>query len=409
MTRKHVVVVGAGFAGLTAGFDLYNSGFEVTVLEALSRVGGRVWSAELSNGAVAELGGEWIWSEDTALIQLAERLDLSLVKVGVDFRIRKVINGPAVSSDQQKEVHRTAFNALRALDPTVVSNLTVGEFLDRVPISAPQRLLLSSRLRSSYGTDLYKIALRMLGDYSLGSISEYFRLAQGNQSLADELEARLPDVRLGHMVTRINHHDTGVIVYGRAENEFEIIADAVVAALPVKLLAKLPFEPPLPPLIDKAISTVSMGAAAKLTVGVRNRPRLFAVQDVEMSYWCWTGNGESGQARSAVTAFCGSKLAQKNLNTESRDPSTWISKLKSSLLDVDFINDPIMVDWSQEELAGGCYSAFDNASTDMIPHLSQPVGRLFFAGEHTDEDSGTMQGAVASGLRAAKQVGEVFL
>jgi len=68
-----------------------------------------------------------------------------------------------------------------------------------------------------------------------------------------------------------------------------------------------------------------------------------------------------------------------------------------------------MVNWSQEEWAGGCYSAFDNAAADQIPYLSQQVGRLFFAGEHTDEDSGTMQGAVASGLRAARQIGEVFI
>jgi monoamine oxidase len=409
MKNIHVVVVGAGFAGLTAAFELSSLGFSVTVLEARSRVGGRVWSTKLANGAIAELGGEWIWSEDKVVFQIADRLDLSLVKVGVDFRIRKVVNGPPVSSDQQKEANHLASSALLALDPAELSRLTVGEFLDILPLSDPQRLLLFSRLHSSYGTDLNKVALRMLGDYSLGKISEYFRFALGNQSLAEGLAARLPDVRLGHAATRVKYDDNGAIIYGRAENEFEIVADAVVFAIPVKLLAKLPFEPPLPRSINKAISSVAMGAAAKLAVGVRNRPGLFAAQDVEMPYWCWTGYDQSGSVRPVVTAFCGSDLALKNLNIESRDPSLWISRLESTIPNLDFTDDPIMVDWSREEWAGGCYSAFDNASTDMIPHLSQPVGRLFFAGEHTDEDSGTMQGAISSGLRAAGQIGEVFI
>ena len=110
-----------------------------------------------------------------------------------------------------------------------------------------------------------------------------------------------------------------------------------------------------------------------------------------------------------VTAFSGSSPALENLCVSSKDPSRWLSKLKSAVPSVDFMTDPIMVDWSQEEFSGGCYSAFDNASTDLIPHLFQPVGRLFFAGEHTDEDSGTMQGAIASGLRAAREIVEEFL
>ena len=328
MEKIYVAVVGAGFAGLTAAYELHNSGFAVTVLEAQSRVGGRVWSTELSNGAAAELGGEWIWSEDKDVIRMADRLDLPLVKVGVDFRIRKVVNGPAVSIDQQNEANRIGLESLSALDPQEVSELTIGEFLEDLPVSGAQRLLLSCRLGGSFGADLHNIALRMLGDYSLGDSSDYYRLAKGNQSLAEGLAAQVPDVRLGHVVTRVAHHHSGVIVYGRGQDEFEIAVEAVILAIPVKILAKLPFDPPLPPLIDKAISSVPMGTAAKLAIGAWNQPAPFAIQDAEAPYWSWCGLGHGGRSRPAITAFCGSNNAQKKLNAESKDPSLWVSRLK---------------------------------------------------------------------------------
>ena len=66
-----VVVVGAGFAGLSAALVLREAGLEVTVLEARERVGGRVWSATITNGAVVELGAEWIMDHDTEVLGLA--------------------------------------------------------------------------------------------------------------------------------------------------------------------------------------------------------------------------------------------------------------------------------------------------------------------------------------------------
>jgi monoamine oxidase len=406
--KKHIVVVGAGFAGLRAAFELFNSGFAVTVLEARQRVGGRVWSTKLPNGAIVELGGEWISSGEENVFEMAKRLDLPLVQVGLDFKIRNVVNGVAVSPDDQREATRIASNILAGMDRTAIVRSTLGEFLDDLPLNEPQRALLRARLQGSFGIDLGAIALRMVGDYSLGESGYYYRVATGNQSLAIAMAALLPDVRLGHAVSAVIYHQNGVSIKGRATNSaFDFEADAILLAIPVTRLAELEFNPVLPQVMAEGISSVPMGVAAKLAVGTQNPPDLRAIQDVEMPYWGWTGNGEKGVPRSAVTAFCGSKQAQQNLATNSYDPMIWFNKLRSAMPDLEFVNEPIMVDWSQDEWAGGCYSAFDNRATDMIPFLSRPVGRIFFAGEFTDEYSATMEGALASGLRAAKQVREV--
>jgi monoamine oxidase len=417
--RSHIAVVGAGFAGLAAGLELHNLGFAVTTVEARHRVGGRVWSTRLPNGAIVELGAEWIGPRDENVIEMAKRLDVPLEKVGVDFLIREAVNGAEVSSEDQQRVIQIAADTLAAIDKGTVAQSTLGEFVENLPIGEPERTLLRTRMQGSFGTDLRNIALRMLsfrtsplrgngsnadGDYA------YFRASEGNQSLAEAMAAQLPDVHLGHIVTTIAHHQTGVTISGQAgDDPFEIEADAVIIAVPVKLLAELEFSPALPTALAEAFSSVPMGTAAKLAIGTENPPSLRAIQDVEMPYWCWTGRGKDGVVRRAVTAFCGSKQAQQNLATNSNDPSTWFGKLQSANRDLEFVDGPIMVDWSQDEWARGCYSAFDNTATDMIPLLSQPVGRLFFAGEHTAERSATMDGALSSGLRAAQQVVEVLL
>jgi monoamine oxidase len=407
--KRHIAVEGGGFSGLAAAYELFNHGFAVMVLEARQRVGGRVWSIELPNGAIVELGGEWISSADKNAFKMARRLDLTLVQTGVDFRIRNVVNEPPVSRDDQRKTIQIAAESLAAMDKSLLNQSNVVEFLDDLPVSKSQRTLLSSRLQGSFGADLHDIALRMLGQFSIGESRDYYRIAAGNQSLATTLATRLPDVRLGDVATAVTHHQNGASIKGEAAHgAFDIDADAVILAIPVKRLADIESSPILPQAIGDAISSVPMGVAAKLVIGTQNSPPLFAVQDVEMPYWCWTGRGESGVPKSAVTAFCGSGQAQHRLSTDSDDPSIWFSKLQAANPDLDFVDDPIMVDWSQDEWARGCYSAFDNRAADLIPFLSQHVGRIFFAGEHTAVESGTMEGALASGLNAARQISEVF-
>ncbi|MEC8441768.1 MAG: FAD-dependent oxidoreductase [Cyanobacteriota bacterium] len=58
-----VVVIGGGFAGITAARDLKQRGFGVQLLEARDRLGGRTWHKEV-NGFNVELGGTWIhWTQ----------------------------------------------------------------------------------------------------------------------------------------------------------------------------------------------------------------------------------------------------------------------------------------------------------------------------------------------------------
>jgi putrescine oxidase len=72
---RDVVIVGAGPSGLTAARELKKAGLSVAVLEARDRVGGRTWTDTI-DGAMLEIGGQWVSPDQTALLALIEELGL---------------------------------------------------------------------------------------------------------------------------------------------------------------------------------------------------------------------------------------------------------------------------------------------------------------------------------------------
>ena len=72
---RDVVVVGAGAAGLTAAHELKKAGLSVAVLEARDRVGGRLWT-DVIDGAMLEIGGQWVSPDQQALIDTVAELGL---------------------------------------------------------------------------------------------------------------------------------------------------------------------------------------------------------------------------------------------------------------------------------------------------------------------------------------------
>jgi len=409
--KKHIGIIGAGFAGMAAALELYELDYRVTVLEARKRVGGRIWSTTLSNGEITELGGEWINGKDEHIVGLIDRLGLQKVEVGVNFLQRKVIVGAPVSIEEQQAAEELAVKTLVAMHKKDIEILSLGDFINSLALDAPQRKYFYSRLQISYGMELKKVALRMMEINTFPSQTSknedgcYYRVASGNMSVAQTIADKVEDVRFGHEIRSVEYTKQSVIIRGTsADGPFQLEVDGVVFAVPVKILAEIEFNPPLPVPINNAIASVSMGTAAKITAATSKRPTLRAYHDVETPYWCWTGKGGDGKVRKVVTAFCGSVQPQKKLATNSNHPGVWFEVLKSENPDLDFEGDPVMVDWSQAKFSRGCYSAFNNQAADNIPNLTKSVGRIYFAGEHTANNSATMDGAIESGLRAANQV-----
>lgn len=77
--KPHIAVVGAGLAGLRCADILLQNGFQVTIIEARNRVGGRLHQELLPNGHLADVGPNWIHgTDDNPMLDLAKQTNTAV-------------------------------------------------------------------------------------------------------------------------------------------------------------------------------------------------------------------------------------------------------------------------------------------------------------------------------------------
>ncbi len=404
-THARVIVVGAGLSGLSAALELQEAGVGVTVLEARERVGGRVWSTTLTNGAIVELGAEWIQAGDHAVHELAGRFGIPLVETRADYRRREPWGRDAAPLDAQDAFLAAAAQARAAMTPEAIAAGTLGAFLAGVHGDEAARRIVSNRLAGTCAQDLEQVALRV-SDGERAFVAErggrFFRMGPGNQTLATAIAGELDDLRLGVSVSMVEHAADGVRVHVGSTVER---ADAAVVTVPAPIAARLRFVPALPDELANALRELPMGVASKFAVATKHRPTIRSRQSDVTSMWCWVADGDDGPRR-CVASFAGSPAAQSALGIDRDLVAPWLDQLAAMNPDVTFEGEPVMYAWADDPFTLGSYAAFDNRSWDRHARFVEPVGRLAFAGEHTagPDHHGTMNGALLSGRRAAVQV-----
>jgi monoamine oxidase len=388
-----IVVVGAGIAGLTAALRFTEAGFDVTVLEARDRVGGRLLSVTLDNGAVAEMGGEWIRADHDGVARLARLLDVRLVPIGVDFALRDLAGAPAISREEHDRVARLVSSGIASLSAEERRSKSAEDLLDGIDDGSDALTLFRLRIEGSAAIPLSRVGVdELTGDFGVGA-GTYLRVEGGNQALALSAAKRLDDVRLNTPVDVIEVRDGGVrVVHGQQS----IAADGVVLAVPLPLLRSLRFDPPLDADLVEAIESIEMGTAAKLAVSMSSPPTLMARQNRDATWWCWTGNGGDGTARKTVTAFAGTQGAVSAVGND------WSQMLETAVPEFDLGDDSRFLDWGAEEWSFGCYSAL-GPDQERLFDAFDGRAEVVFAGEHTS-GSGSIDGAILSGERAAARL-----
>jgi monoamine oxidase len=401
-----VCVIGAGLAGLTAAAALADGGLEPLVLEARDRVGGRVHSRRLDNGAVVELGAEFVEDDQETLLATARRLGLAMAPTGMAYGDREPRGG--LGTDRATVLAEAArLPGLLADRPGPATlGRSVAEVLAELPLDPGAGEAIAARLQVSAAQPAERLSAAALGHAgSSFSTRESLRVAGGNQQLALRLAERLGGaVRLGAPVQAVTWSERGVRV---ATAGAELDAEACVVAVPASVIGRIRFDPPLPAWKAEALERVVYGHAAKLFVPLRRVPEPSAVLSVPDHYWTWTARGAGGTVQPVVSAFAGSAPALAALEV-SDGPAAWRRHLAALRpdLDLDRDRDTVLSTWDDDPWVQAAYSTRTPSFRPDDPGLlARPVGPLHFAGEHTAGPwSGLMEGGLRSGHRAAAEL-----
>ena len=399
-----VCVIGAGFAGLAAAAALADGGLEPLVLEARERVGGRVHSRRLANGAVVELGAEFVEHDHQTLVATARRLGLAMAPTGMAYGDREPRGG--LRTDRAAVLAEAGrLKELLAERPGLAGpGRSVAAVLAELPLDPGARQAIAARLQVSTGQPTAELAAAVL-DHAGSSFStrESLRVGGGNQRIALRLAERLPGaVHLGVPVRAVAWSAGGVRV---AVEGAELDAEACLLAVPASVMGRIGFDPPLPAWKAEALERVVYGHAAKLFVPLRRVPEPSAVLSVPDHYWTWTARGLDGAVQPVVSAFAGSAPALAALGVAA-GPATWRRRLATLRPDLALDRGAVLSTWDDDPWIEAAYStrtpAFRPGDPDL---LARPVGPLHFAGEHTAGPwSGLMEGALHSGHRAATEL-----
>lgn len=432
--HKRVVIVGAGFAGLAAAHELSSVGYDVTVVEARQRLGGRVLSfSDFIPGRNIEGGGELIGSNHPSWANYKEKFKLEFLDVTEgDEEAPIVLDGRRLSAGESEQLWREMDEALRLMNTAAraidadepwksaesrkLDQRSTASWIDALNSSTLCKLGLEVQLASDNGVrTAWQSYLGNLSQVKGGGIeafwtdSESFRCRGGNQLLATKLADPLGSRRilLGTPVDSISA--TERLMNVKLADGSILEADDVVLAIPPTAWKRIAFSPPLPEQL-----VPQMGSNVKFLTYLKGP----FWNDAKLSPWglsdgiaamTWDATeGQTGGEAAGMSVFAGGPAADagRQLNPVERT-ERYLSEMAKLYPDVgkNFIKARFM-DWPSEPWTGAGYSfPAPGQITTIGPILRQGLGNLHFAGEHTCYAFvGYMEGALSSGIGLAKRL-----
>jgi monoamine oxidase len=456
-----VVVVGAGFAGLTAARVLAGQGRSVMVLEARDRVGGRAWNHDLGGGRVSERGATFVGPTQDHILALASAVGVGTFPTyddGDDLYVNNVDNPMGLIGPQRYSDSGPLGTA--PPDPTIAAEVVeVVQQLDQmstqVPVDAPWsassaaswdgqtleswidsnsvtprfKALVPAATRPIFGAEPRELSLLFVLFYIAASGNErnpgtfernfdtrngaqQSRFVGGTQEITNRIAAQLGSgVRLSSPVRQITQDNAGVTVYS---DQLTIGAQRVIVATPPTLAGRITYAPMLPYARDQLIQRYPQGTLTKVAamydtpfwrVDGLTGTALDTGGPVNASFDDSPPDGSVG----VLFGFVGGDNARSYNAMSAGDRQSAVLNQYASWFGSKALNPLAYFDtnWSDEVWTRGCPVGIPSLGTLVAygPQIREPVGRIHWAGTETSTYwNGYMDGAVRSGERAAQEV-----
>ena len=441
-SAKKVAILGAGMSGLAAGLELTQAGYDVTILEAQLRPGGRVYTLRtpFSDGLYAEAGAGRIPITHTLTLDYVKRFKLELdpffPQSGADVFLwrgrRQVVPHGQDPDLTQLNVNLTAeerkagFGGLakkylqplqekvRALPadawplPSLSEwgDISLGDYLRQQGASPDAILYLSQGFESDSLLDF-------IHDSVSHAVPMLWKIRGGNDRLPYAMAEVLRDnIRYGSVIVRIEQKPTSVeVTYTNVGSHHILAADHVICTLPFTVLRGIEVRPQWSVNKAFAIENVYLSPVTRAYTQTKSRfweadgRNGFASVDQPMEVWSPTHN-QPGK-RGIVMSYTYEDLARE-YSAISED-----AQVKRSLDLFEQIHPGMRENfegattwsWLNHPFSKGAFMVTKPGQfRTVVPYLATSEGRIHFAGEHTSPWPGWIQGALHSGLRAARGI-----
>ncbi len=419
---KTCVVIGAGFSGLAAAFKLKNAGWKVTVLEARSRISGRVFTHRMKENPdlICELGAEWVGEHHERIISLCKdfKLDLQEHRFEDSLMQNGKVSRPKTWGFSEKS--ETALSKLlKSLDGK--SRLQL-EALDKKDWLTVLRNLGFTdeelRIRDLMDSTDFGESIRFVSGYA--AAGEYavscehnemdFKITGGNSRLAEEFAKRIGEdsIKLNTLVEEINQ-SKGIVTVKTKDAKF--VCDAVICTVPTASLQKIKFTPELPPIQQKAAESLIYARIIKNSVLYDERfweaDNFSMVSDTTSHYYFHSTQKQAGK-QGILTAYA---IGEKADVLASQDDKRRMEIIANDLVPFNK-NAPNLARgiasyaWQRDEFSKGAYAIYRPGQWFGVrEHLLKPHGKVLFSGEHLSDDwQGFMEGAIETGEAAAESL-----
>ena len=359
---KQVVIVGAGMAGLVAGYELTRAGHDVTILEARNRVGGRVFTLRtpFSDGHYADAGAARIPPDHDMTLGYADHFGLTLDPFYPESSYYVNLSGD----------ERTLISA--------------SDYLNEPPWE---------------------------GYYV--NRQEFVKIRGGTDILPNAFADYLAEhIHLGTPVESIEQNSAGVVVRVSAGTEFS--ADRVLCTVPLPVLNRIQFSPQLSDeKLDASSGEYNYFNITRVFMQFANRfwesEGLNGWGNTDWPEEIWQPTWDRQGPRGVLLSYLNFNRADEiDQLSEAARIEHVLNRWETVFPGVqDHVEDGTSHSWALEEWSGGAV-AWPTAEqeTALGAHIGAAEGRIHFAGEHASDYHGWMQGALVSGLRAATEIHE---
>jgi len=442
-STKRTAILGAGLAGLAAAWELTRTGHDVIILEAQLHPGGRVHTIRegLSDDLYAEAGAGRIPSTHDITLEWVKYFGLELEP----FRPKGMAE---VALLKGKRVKIPADNpmdmSLVPLDLTPEER-TIGlkdlqehycgeaarQIGDRIREDWPPAIARFSeismrdflRQRGASEDAIHYISLGFENDSAADYIMDLVNLSVplakikgGNDKLPKAFAAKPSDViRYGCAVEHIERRESGVRISCRHAGMLDHLeADTAICTIPYSVLRHIPVTPQWSPNKRKVIDTIYYGPCVRTTYQVRRRywedEGLNGFGTSEKNFEVWHPTYGKPGSRGLLQAYNYEDYAHQ------LDQLSDADRIEQAIRDMDEVHPGlkpnletvIAKSWANDPWQQGAYALYPVGQMKWFPEICKPEGRVWFAGEHASPWNGWMQGAIASGIKAAQEINMEF-